>query len=285
MRLPSKSILLGLPLNLTVVGSMIGNWIISFRINHEMFLILKFVDVVFVPSLRCLSMANRLPPVSDRIISTGHCFWTFYLKNWCLSFAMERYGTVYTTTYPWCRTFTSSTLAQHPTDTHLTSLGNRYISDPVELFLSQNELSCWDGRHATSFPVQPPVRLLWPADRGWWSLIIKGKRFNKLFAADCQKLCCHSSGSWHRVEHKGLSLHTCLQLILSQCFNSFILHTCLQLCKDSILRWLMQVYPSFAQCSISSSFIFSRVDSLGRARCMMMVTMIMIQDHWESLGA
>ena len=30
-----------------------------------MFLILKFVDVVFVPSLRCLSMANRLPPVSD----------------------------------------------------------------------------------------------------------------------------------------------------------------------------------------------------------------------------
>ena len=39
------------------------------RINHEMFLILKFVDVVFVPSLRNISMANRLPPVSEQLIS------------------------------------------------------------------------------------------------------------------------------------------------------------------------------------------------------------------------
>ena len=39
------------------------------RINHEMFLILKFVDVVFVPSLRNISMANRLPPVSEQLMS------------------------------------------------------------------------------------------------------------------------------------------------------------------------------------------------------------------------
>ena len=41
------------------------------RINHEMFLILKFVDVVFVPSLRNISMANRLPPVSEQLISVS----------------------------------------------------------------------------------------------------------------------------------------------------------------------------------------------------------------------
>ena len=46
-------------------------WYKSIRINHEMFLILKFVDVVFVPSLRNISMANRLPPVSEQVLKSS----------------------------------------------------------------------------------------------------------------------------------------------------------------------------------------------------------------------
>ena len=38
------------------------------KINHEMFLILKFVDVVFVPRLRSISMAERLPPVRWKLM-------------------------------------------------------------------------------------------------------------------------------------------------------------------------------------------------------------------------
>ena len=52
-----------------------------------MFLILKFVDVVFVPSLRCLSMANRLPPVSEckdplrELVCTTICLDVFCLPT------------------------------------------------------------------------------------------------------------------------------------------------------------------------------------------------------------